>query len=184
MTIQEQIDQLKKEFDEKIIQIKNEVTLLTGFTGGNHQEVKPTRYYPNGAYMDEPELGTRYWYSTGDEVWETTFEKALNDHERLESQNCFPTKKACERDRRRKELTSRLYRDMRDERINGDWVADWDDQEESKYYVIFEFNELKIGYGWNGKVSHDFVYKNETFIEDLKALGWTEEELKIVWFNN
>lgn len=187
MTIQEQIDQLKKEFDEKIIQIKNEVTLLTGFTGGNHQEVKPTRYYPNGAYMDEPELGTRYWYSTGDEVWETTFEKALNDHERLESQNCFPTKKACERDRRRKELTSRLYRDMRDERINGDWMADWESTE-NKCYPYLENRRSGLVMGSYSisyvKSPNPFYYKRDTFIEDLKAMGWTEEELKIVWFNN
>ena len=71
---------------------------------------------------------------------------------------------------------------MRDERINGDWVADWDMSSESKFFPMFLDLEILPDARYGTKDPHDFYFKKKTFIEDLKALGWTEEELKIVWF--
>ena len=175
MTIQDQIDELKKEtreLNEKINQLQKQV-IIKG------SDNKPTRYYPNGAYMDEPKYGKIVWYAeVNGKVRSYEWQNYESDVEMLNLQRMFPTKEACLKSIRRDDLTAKMYRDMRDERINGDWtVTIWS----IKKYVPYIDGELKSS-DVEFLEPHDFNYKNETFIGDLKALGWTEEELKIVWF--
>ncbi len=195
MTIQDQIDQLKKdilEFSEYLKKRQDQISYSEVKEIEEVKEIvkeKPTRYYPNGAYMDEPEIGTPYWikgeYSEVISSQEDGFswDGDRLEMDRLERQEIFPTEKSCKKDRRHDELTAKMYRDMRDERINGDWVADFRDKDQEKYFpLLTEYALRQSNYTNIYTFSHDFYYKNETFIEDLKALGWTEEELKIVWF--
>lgn len=89
--------------------------------------------------------------------------------------------KGSEKELNRQKLTAKMYRDMRDERINGDWVADWDDDNMNKFIPALEKGNL-IDLCAFQETPIEFYYRSSRFIEDLKALGWSEEELKIVWF--
>ncbi len=182
MTIQ---DQLLKKITKKKQELFDAIDDLTKqpITDSN-PVVKPTRYYPNGAYMDEPEEETYYFYLPDYEgVGTTNFVNFGQDVWRINTQNCFPTKEAAEKELNRQKLTAKMYRDMQDERINGDWVADYDNDEEKYEPYLDEGGDLACYSDYvRAQSCHGFQFKNETFIEDLKALGWTEEELKIVWF--
>ena len=189
MTIQDQIDQIEKdilgvykEIEVEIEEIKQKLRNSTKLT-----DSKPTRYYPNGAYMDEPEIGTPYWikgeYSEVISSQEDGFswDGDRLEMDRLERQEIFPTEESCKKDKRHDDLTAKMYRDMRDVRINGDWVPDIK-RENVCHAAIFQ--GVMQAYFTTMIYPGSFTYKNITFISDLKALGWTEEELKIVWFNN
>jgi len=183
MTIQKQIDQLKKELsafigntNKKIAELEVERIKVTNHT-------KPTRYYPNGAYMDEPEEGAIYWYSWGYSVFSAYYGQQKFDEVYFKNMSCFPTEGACLKSIRHDDLIAKMYRDMRDERIIGDWVADWKDESQDKYFPKMFAGALDIDCTHYLIRSRDFFYKKCTFIEDLKKfLNWTEEELKIVWF--
>lgn len=180
MTIQEQIDQLRKELSGITGGLEKKIEKLQDHIAHSSEMIKPTRYYPNGAYMDEPKYGKIVWYAeVNGKVRSYEWQNYESDVEMLNLQRMFPTKEACLKSIRRDDLTAKMYRDMRDERINGDWtVTIWS----IKKYVPYIDGELKSS-DVEFLEPHDFNYKNETFIGDLKALGWTEEELKIVWFN-
>lgn len=195
MTIQEQINQLKKdilEFSEYLKKCQDQISYSEVKEIEEVKEIvkeKPTRYYPNGAYMDEPEIGTPYWikgeYSEVISSQEDGFswDGDRLEMDRLERQEIFPTEESCKKDRRRDDLTAKMYRDMRDERINGEWVPERKDR--MMFYSPYMNPEKNITCVHTSfpYYPHDFYYKNETFIQDLKKfLNWTEEELKIVWF--
>lgn len=193
MTTDQKINELKRELkqlSEKHESLSQNIKNLSESISfvKSEQLNKPTRYYPNGAYMDEPENYIRCYYITtfNHEVKDFTwhFEHVENN---ITDMNCFPTKEAAEKELNRQRLTAKMYRDMRDERINGDWMADWESTE-NKCYPYLENRRSGLVMGSYSisyvKSPNPFYYKRDTFIEDLKAMGWTEEELKIVWFNN
>lgn len=188
MTIQGQIDQLKKELSGITEQLGAEIEELKQKIKQDHiadtsKKVKPTRYYPNGAYMDEPEKGTLYYLVSDNYMWFTDIWDDEDKYNRLNRQVCFPTKEAAEKELNRQKLTAKMYRDMRDERINGEWVANWGDANEYKFSAVYSRQTVGVSTSWINLGTYDFYYKNYTFIEDLKrSFAWTEEELKIVWF--
>jgi len=188
MTIQEQIDQLRKELSGITGGLEKKIEKLQDHIAHSSEMIKPTRYYPNGAYMDEPEDGTTCYSIVngygGIYVDHYCFDISLHSHLGfLDEQEGFPTKQAAEREINRQKLTAKMYRDMRDERINGDWVAKFEPGSPSVYYPKLKHSKIHFEYTNFSQCAHNFFYKNDTFIEDLKAMGWTEEELKIVWFN-
>lgn len=193
MTTDEKLDKiiaLLKPLTESKIRIptKEEIDKLKDHITDTSKKVKPTRYYPNGAYMDEPVFRSEYYFINPSGVYSDDWSSTPTDYEYLRYANCFPTEEAAEKELNRQQLTAKMYRDMRDERINGDWDINFEDRlklTEEKFYPYLEnLEENRIDYieTYTVDFPHNFYYKNETFIEDLKALGWTEEELKIVWF--
>lgn len=183
MTIQEQIDEIKKELSGITGQLEKKINQLQKQVIIKGLDNKPTRYYPNGAYMDEPEKGIEYFFISPSGVYSYDWSAAPIDGEYLKYGNCFPTEELAEKELNSKKLTAKMYRDMREESINGDWVADWDAEIMEIFAPLINNNQFDLVDTSLLQPPHNFNYKNKTFIEDLKVLGWTEEELKIVWFN-
>ena len=96
----------------------------------------------------------KYQYKLTDEYWfilsdgDIKPDKWINcemDKERLIAGNVFPTKQAAELEAKRRNLLTR-FRAFRDE-CNGDWKADFSDDEE-KYYLYYSILEECIDVGW------------------------------------
>ena len=110
---------------------------------------KETPKFPNGAEVFAPKIGTKYFYSYNDAegVSQTTWNDDIDDILYLRNQLVFLEKEKCESSTvlkdRHLEITQKIYQ------INAenDWVADWSDQKQSKYFVLWDHPNSHGYYG-------------------------------------
>lgn len=98
-----------------------------------------------------------------------------SDNRYFSQGNVFPTEEAAELEAERRNLLTR-FRSFRDE-CNGNWKPDWENRNEYKYYIGFQYREIGAftSYALNGLETFGH-FKN---IEDCeKAIELFGKEIK------
>lgn len=135
-------------------------------------------------YPKEDEWEMKCPYKIGDNYWiicdSGEFEKVIWNDYNLDKEvfiagNAFPTKEEAELEAKRRNLLTR-FRSFRDE-CNGNWKPDWENRNEYKYYIGFQYREIGAftSYALNGLETFGH-FKN---IEDCeKAIELFGKEIK------
>lgn len=114
--------------------------------------------------------------SSGD-VFSDTWRGIEADNSFFSQGNIFPTREAAELEAKRRNLLTR-FRAFRDE-CNGNWKPDWENRNEYKYYIGFQYREIGAftSYALNGletfghfKNIEDAERAIELFGDGIKAL--------------
>jgi len=137
---------------------------------------KETPKHPNGAEIFAPEGGTKYYYKSYnyEEVSNTTWDKmSRNDITNLKRQNLFLEKYKCccsiILEKRHLEIVQKVYE------INAEngWVADWNDENQSKYFCYWRYDERFGGMKWNHTVTNQsggevyFCHQAQDYLKTL-----------------
>ena len=135
-------------------------------------------------YPKEDEWKMKCPYKIGDNYWiicdSGEFEKVIWNDYNLDKEvfiagNAFLTREAAELEAKRRNLLTR-FRSFRDE-CNGNWKPDWENRNEYKYYIGFQYREIGAftSYALNGLETFGH-FKN---IEDCeKAIELFGKEIK------
>jgi hypothetical protein len=108
------------------------------------QETK-TRFYPNGAIMDEPGERDCYWsINSLGEICVREWYAFLTDHERLRRQNVFLTKKACEKYADILKTYYRVANRIHELNHAGGGLADWSDCGQQKCHIAWDYRDSEI----------------------------------------
>jgi len=107
-----------------------------------YEREKPVSESPLG--LNE---GDEYWFpdSCG-EVSANYFYDDQNDTERYEMGNMFLTQQEAEHHVDVTKARVRIERKMKE--LNGDWAADWGDDQQEKYWIIYNHGKLKYQVDW------------------------------------
>lgn len=124
-------------------------------------------------YPKEDEWKMKIPFEDGDEYFalnhrgsiiETTWNNHCVDEERFELGNVFPTREAAELEVKRRNLLTR-FKAFKNE-CNGDWIPDWKNGFEYKYFLSLCNSELKIFTGLLASSFETFGYFKDR--EDAK----------------
>lgn len=93
---------------------------------------------------------THYCIQSNGAVFADCWEGIESDNRYFSQGNVFPTEEAAELEAERRNLLTR-FRAFRDECNNG-WKADWENRNEYKYYIGFQYREIGAltSYALNG----------------------------------
>lgn len=118
---------------------------------------------------------THYCLQPSGDVFQDCWEGIEADHKYFSQGNTFPTEQAAKLEAERRNLLTR-FRAFRDE-CNGNWKPDWENRNEYKYYIGFQYREIGAftSYALNGLETFGH-FKN---IEDCeKAIELFGKEIK------
>lgn len=118
---------------------------------------------------------THYCIKPSGDVFEDCWRDTEVDSRYFSQGNVFPTEEAAELEAERRNLLTR-FRAFRDE-CNGNWKPDWENRNEYKYYIGFQYREIRAftSYALNGLETFGH-FKN---IEDCeKAIELFGKEIK------
>jgi len=171
--------------DYKFINWELEKTPLTELIEGKPDAFlieyeKETPKYPNGAEILEPETGTRYFYKNEDlnDVDNREWIGEVNDRLLLRKQEVFLDKDKCRYSIVLKIRHLKIVQKVYQINAENDWVADWSDEKQKKYYCYFNssFDRVEFSYvvtfqdggkSYYSKQAQEYI--DTLSIEDQKA---------------
>jgi len=134
---------------------------------------KETPKFPNGAEVFAPEEGTRYFYSYCDDdgVPQTTWNGKSDDFFFLKSQMVFLGKDKCHSSTVLKDRHLEIVQKVYEINAENNWVVDWNNKNQNKYYCYWLHTENKINFACSGATQRGVeVYyggKAEDYIKTL-----------------
>ena len=138
---------------------------------------KATAKWPNGSEKVAPADGTRYWYiEDGGWAREGEYEPHEVDNLSLGGKVLFLTKEMADKAQKMKNRKAEMMVEIG--RIDKDWTADWQDSEQEKYYINFDFGRVKI-YKFKGIYTHcneGTTYMSEAAANHILSEAYTDED--------
>jgi len=140
--------------------------------------------YKNGAVVCLPNITTKYWYINFNSSrinYTTIGSNHFFDKQRLEAKNLFITMEEAEEYLRRQKIFNRLEKAITLINYNNNWVADWNDANQEKYYLCQTYNVNFLDA--ISRVTNDGAhYMCQQAMNWLLSDQVTDEERKI-WIN-
>ena len=144
--------------EAELIEMKNKVETLPDIEKG----------------IFKPEYEEEYWFiSDMGEIYNDTWFDTGVDHKRDKIDNCFPTEQLAEDTLR----MLKLIKKAKESRI--DFIPDWGNEAQEKYYLYFEDNKMRTGSNFSVNVAPIFGYWKEEKV-CRKFIRENHEEL--IWF--
>lgn len=171
----------KKEYgmDNKILELENKLSLLEDnldFLREEFKSVKEQQKEPPKPKRWRAERGGGYFYLDSANVIQPYYDYGATDDDfRFNSRNYFRTEAEAEAKQELNEIEMELVQLIAE--INDGWVADWEDKEETKYYLtIIRNTELHFAFAEVVKFMPEKFYCKRRFLAcEIDKIG--EERL-------
>lgn len=154
-----------KELQEKIIQLESELAKMK-----KRAEVLSNN--DNRAF--KPKYAEIYWYitntGTASKVW---WDNNEIDNHRYSVGNCYPTRRLAD------DTVQMLKLIQKAKESQGEFMPDWEDEEQEKYYLYFENNQMRTGSNFSMNVAPIFGYWKE---KEMCKKFIRENREELVWF--
>ena len=167
MTLQEKIEQLKKEFETKIAELEKQAKA---------EEKKPSKVW-------KPKKGEKYFYIDVDgDIMNYSWE-GYDDEYVYATGNCFKTEEEAEWEKQHYLVATELKRFVQDNDPKPITKEDWEDGDVNKYFIEFNYKSKMIDIDY--AIFYSFanqVYASNAEVLDkaIKHIG--EERLKKYYF--
>ena len=118
-----------------------------------------------------------YCIQPSGDVFLDSWEGIEADHKYFSQGNIFPTEQAALLEAERRNLLTR-FRAFRDE-CNGNWKPDWENRNEYKYYIGFQYREIRAftSYALNGLETFGHLKNIEDCEKAIELFGKEIKEL-------
>lgn len=148
--------------------------------------------YPNGAVVNAPRPGTDYWSISDDgSVFVEGFCSYESDQYRLASQNVFVTEEEAEKALYVESIHNKYLKKIIEINTENNWVADWSNADQLKYYVSWDYKLKGKGYSYNTFASiggvvymcreaKDYMVSDEVSINDFKAFLKMYSQVEVI----
>jgi hypothetical protein len=96
--------------------------------------------YKNGAVVHAPAVGTHYWIVASDfDLINQCYDDTVYDIKRLQNKSVFLSREEAKAYSKRRNVYNKLEKQIIIINHEHDWVADWSDGEQEKYYIIYTY---------------------------------------------
>ena len=135
----------KQEIEKLKIEIAKSIGLIEGVATRISQLESECKVEAKGRY--QPEDNCEYYFKGADGfIYKPCWHNSSLDKHRYRTRNCFRTKALAKLDLKRDLAVASFMDIVEEENAKFDWVADWNDKNQPKGQVFFDYSTGSIGF--------------------------------------